>query len=88
MAVEREAAPHRGVYIPLELRFLRGIVCEVLRTASFDLDREDAETIARDVMVAYREGVMDREELLQVARRAVRRRQAENFYDRAGGLFA
>jgi hypothetical protein len=44
--------------------------------------------IARDVMAAYTNGVMDREGLLQIARRTAKRCALDHFYDSATGVFA
>ena len=87
MKAERIIAPGTGVYIPIELRFLRSIVREARRSTAAKLDTEDMETIAREVLWAYRQGTMGREELLRVAQRAAKRRAVEAYYDK-GGFFA
>lgn len=88
MEAERGTAPGRGVYIPTELRLLRSVVQEALRINPAKIDKEDAEAIAREVMAAYRRGVMDREELLRIAQQAAKARAVEDYFDRVGGLFA
>jgi hypothetical protein len=88
MVVECTFAPHVGVFSPVELDLLRGVVREALRSGEAELDKEDAEMIARAVIAAYKGGVSGREELLQAARIATRRCDLDHFYDRAAGLFA
>jgi hypothetical protein len=88
MVVECTFAPHVGVFSPFELDLLRGVVREALRSGEAELDKEDAEIIARAVIAAYRRGASGREELLQAARTAAKRCDLDHFYDRAAGLFA
>ncbi|WP_394893294.1 hypothetical protein ACG873_17110 [Mesorhizobium sp. AaZ16] len=86
--VESTFAPHVGVFSPVELDLLRGVVREALRSGEAELDKEDAEIIARAVIAAYRRGTSGREELLQAARTTAKRCDLDHFYDRAVGLFA
>lgn len=86
--VECTFAPQMGVFSAVELNLLRGVVREVLRSSEAELDKEDAEMIARVVIVTYRRGTSGREELLQAAQVASKRRALDHFYDRAAGLFA
>jgi hypothetical protein len=86
--VESTFAPHVGVFSPVELDLLRGVVREALRSGEAELDKEDAEIIARAVIAAYRRGASGREELLQAARTTAKRCDLDHFYDRAVGLFA
>lgn len=88
MAVECTFAPHMGVFSANELDLLRGVVREALRSGEAELDKEDAEMIARAVIAACEAGTSGREELLKAARIAVRRCALDHYYDRAAGLFA
>jgi hypothetical protein len=88
MAVECTFAPHMGVFSAIELDLLRGVVREILQSSEAELDKEDAEMIARVVIAAYKGGASGHEELLEAARIAARRCALDHFYDRAVGLFA
>lgn len=88
MAVECTFAPHMGVFSAIELDLLRGVVREILQSSEAELDKEDAEMIARAVITAYKDGALGREELLEAARIAARHCALDHFYDRAVGLFA
>ncbi|MGX9118274.1 hypothetical protein ACWTU6_16610 [Mesorhizobium sp. BHbsci] len=88
MVVECTSAPHMGVFSPIELDLLRGVVREILRSGGAELDNEDAQMIARVVIATYKDGASCREELLEAARVAARRCALDHFYDRAVGLFA
>jgi hypothetical protein len=88
MAVECAFAPHEGVFSSVELDLLRGVVRESLRSEDPELDKLDAEIVARAVITAYKRVGSRREELLQAARIAARRCAVDHFYDQAAGLFA
>ena len=64
---KRSRASEWGVYLPIEIDFLRSVVQEGLQTCDTDLDKKRAETIARNVLNAYRHGVVDRTALLELA---------------------
>jgi hypothetical protein len=85
---ERVCTPYAGVCTPVELASLRAVVREVLQSSHEKPDPKDNEMIARDVMAAYTNGVMDRQGLLQIARRTAKRCALDHFYDTATGVFA
>jgi hypothetical protein len=88
MMVECAFPPHEGVFSSVELDLMRGVLWDTLRSEDRELDKVDAELVARAVIAAYRRGASRREELLQAAQRAAKRCAADHFYDRAAGLFA
>jgi hypothetical protein len=88
MVVECAFAPHEGVFSSVELEFLRGVVQETMQSEDPELDKGDAEIIARAVITAYVRGASGRLELIQAARTAARRCAVDHYYDRAAGLFA
>jgi hypothetical protein len=59
---------HWGIYLPMEIAFLRGVVRETLATCNASSSKPEAEAIARAVLDDYRRGVMDRDDLLTTAR--------------------
>jgi hypothetical protein len=87
MVVECTFAP-QGVFSAVELNLLGGVVREALRSSEAQLDKEDAEMIARVVIATYKRGISGREELRQAAQIAATRRPLDHFHDRAAGLFA
>jgi hypothetical protein len=88
MVAECTLAPFGGVFSAVELNLLGGVVREALRSSEAQLDKEDAEMIARVVIATYRRGISGREELLLAAQIAATRRPLDHFHDRAAGLFA
>jgi hypothetical protein len=88
MMVECAFPPYEGVFSSVELDLMRRVVRETLRSEDRELDKMDAEMVARAVITAYRRGASCREELLQAAQRAAKRCAVDHFYDRAAGLFA
>jgi Fe-S cluster assembly ATPase SufC len=85
---ERVCTPYAGVCTPVELAYLRAVVREALHSSYEKLDPKDSEMIAREVMAAYAGGMMDRQGLLQIARRTAKRCALDHFYDSATGVFA